>query len=149
VLPMIMEKSLQAQFMIPMAVSLGFGTLFSSTISLILVPSMYRISVDIGDMLGRLFSTGATTAPEQPELQPALAMAGVAGGSEMAPDVVAAAPAAGDGRTEWHVGLDEAYERGYKAALEGQPRQAEFELEVLAASWEAGWDDGAEEARRS
>ena len=132
--------------MIPMAVSLGFGTLFSSTISLILVPSMYRISVDIGDLLGRLFSLGAR-APEQAELQPALAVTGT-GGSEVAPDVAVAATA-GDGRTEWHVGLDEAYELGYKAALEGQPRQAEFELEVLAASWEAGWDDGAEEARRS
>lgn len=149
VLPMIMEKSLQAQFMIPMAVSLGFGTLFSSTISLILVPSMYRISADISDLLGKLFRVSAPSASEQPELQPALAMAGTGVASAETPERVATAPAAGDGRTEWHVGLDEAYELGYKAALEGQPRQAEFELEVLAASWEAGWDDGAEEARRS
>ena len=125
VLPMIMEKSLQAQFMIPMAVSLGFGTLFSSTISLILVPSMYRISADIGDFIERLFSK----AP--------------------APQVALAAGSDGSAQSEWHVGLDEAYELGFTAGRQGKPRQSNFELEVLAASWEAGWDDGTEEMRRA
>jgi len=37
--PLLLEKSLQAQFLIPMAVSLGFGVLFSTFITLILVPN--------------------------------------------------------------------------------------------------------------
>ena len=37
-LPMILEKSMQAKFLIPMAVSLGFGILFSTAIILVGVP---------------------------------------------------------------------------------------------------------------
>jgi len=37
-LPMIFEKSIQAQFLIPMAISLGFGVIFSTATTLILVP---------------------------------------------------------------------------------------------------------------
>ena len=39
--PMILETSVQAQFLIPMAISLGFGVLFSTLITLILVPTLY------------------------------------------------------------------------------------------------------------
>ena len=49
-------------------------------------------------------------------------------------------------KLQWHVGLDEAYELGHKEGLKGDvPRVSPFELEVLTASWEAGWDDGHEE----
>ncbi len=41
--PMIFEKSLQARFMIPMALSLGFGILYTTLIALIVVPSLYFI----------------------------------------------------------------------------------------------------------
>ncbi len=41
--PMILETSFQAKFMIPMAISLGFGILFATLITLILVPSLYLI----------------------------------------------------------------------------------------------------------
>jgi len=41
--PLLLEKSLQAQFLIPMAVSLAFGVLFATFITLILVPSLYSI----------------------------------------------------------------------------------------------------------
>ena len=41
VLPLIFEKSLQAKFLVPMAVSLGFGVLFSTFVTLILVPTTY------------------------------------------------------------------------------------------------------------
>ena len=37
--PMISETSMQAQFLIPMAVSLAFGILFASTLILLLVPA--------------------------------------------------------------------------------------------------------------
>jgi multidrug efflux pump subunit AcrB len=39
--PLLMEDSLSAQFLIPMAVSLGFGVIFGSVISLFLVPGAY------------------------------------------------------------------------------------------------------------
>ena len=41
--PMIFEKSVQARFMIPMALSLGFGILYTTLIALIVVPSLYLI----------------------------------------------------------------------------------------------------------
>jgi len=45
--PMIFETNMQAQFLIPMAVSLGFGVMFATAITLILVPTEYRILEDI------------------------------------------------------------------------------------------------------
>lgn len=42
-LPMILEKSVQAQFLIPMAVSLAFGILFATGIILVGVPSMMKV----------------------------------------------------------------------------------------------------------
>jgi multidrug efflux pump subunit AcrB len=45
--PLLLEKSLQAQFLIPMAVSLAFGVLFATLITLILVPSLYSILEDL------------------------------------------------------------------------------------------------------
>lgn len=46
-MPIILEKSVQARFMIPMAVSLGFGILFSTVITLALVPALYTIIEDV------------------------------------------------------------------------------------------------------
>ena len=45
--PMIFETSRQARFLIPMAVSLGFGVLFATVITLALVPSIYLIVEDV------------------------------------------------------------------------------------------------------
>ena len=45
--PIILEKSMQAQFLIPMAISLGFGILFATVITLLLVPSLYLILEDL------------------------------------------------------------------------------------------------------
>ncbi|MDY6836875.1 MAG: efflux RND transporter permease subunit [Thermodesulfobacteriota bacterium] len=44
--PMLLERSLQAQFLIPMAISLGFGVLFATGITLLLVPSLYMVLED-------------------------------------------------------------------------------------------------------
>jgi multidrug efflux pump subunit AcrB len=52
--PMILERSLQAQFLIPMAVSLGFGVLFATFITLLLVPCGYVILDDLQNLLERL-----------------------------------------------------------------------------------------------
>ena len=42
-LPLLFETSLQAQFVIPMALSLSFGILFASTITLVLIPCLYLV----------------------------------------------------------------------------------------------------------
>ena len=50
--PMIFETSVQARFLIPMAISLGYGILFATVIALILVPSLYLIVEDVRRVLG-------------------------------------------------------------------------------------------------
>jgi len=45
--PMIFETSMQARFLIPMAISLGFGILFATFITLLLVPALYLIIEDL------------------------------------------------------------------------------------------------------
>lgn len=45
--PMMLERSLQAQFLIPTAVSLAFGVLVATALTLILVPSVYVIVEDV------------------------------------------------------------------------------------------------------
>jgi multidrug efflux pump subunit AcrB len=46
-MPLILEKSMQARFMIPMAISLGYGIIFATLITLILVPTLYIIVADL------------------------------------------------------------------------------------------------------
>ena len=45
--PMIFEQSRQARFLIPMAISLGYGIVFATVITLVIVPSVYLIVDDI------------------------------------------------------------------------------------------------------
>ncbi|MGD9807955.1 MAG: efflux RND transporter permease subunit [Deferribacterales bacterium] len=45
--PMILEKSTHAKFLVPMAVSLAFGVLFTTFVALILVPCIYMVIEDI------------------------------------------------------------------------------------------------------
>ena len=45
--PMIFETSVQARMMIPMAVGLGFGVLFATFVTLLLVPALYLVTEDI------------------------------------------------------------------------------------------------------
>ncbi|MEW6428317.1 MAG: efflux RND transporter permease subunit [Thermodesulfobacteriota bacterium] len=51
-LPMITETSVQAQFLIPMAISLAFGVLFATGITLALIPSLYLVLEDLRRLLG-------------------------------------------------------------------------------------------------
>lgn len=48
--PMIFETSRQARFMIPMAISLGFGILFATCITLVIVPCLYVMLEDIANI---------------------------------------------------------------------------------------------------
>jgi len=46
-MPMLTETDMQARFLIPMAISLGFGILFATLITLILVPAIYLMLEDV------------------------------------------------------------------------------------------------------
>ena len=54
VMPLIFEKSLQAKFLVPMAVSLGFGVLFSTFVTLILVPCSYILIEKVKVLLKKI-----------------------------------------------------------------------------------------------
>ena len=60
--PLMVERSMQAAFLVPMAVSLAFGVLFATFITLILVPVSYLILDDVQRTLRRIFGSGAPTA---------------------------------------------------------------------------------------
>ncbi|MBK5099181.1 MAG: efflux RND transporter permease subunit, partial [Gemmatimonadetes bacterium] len=47
VFPMIIERSVQAQFLVPMAVSLGFGVLFATFVIMVLVPALTMLQHDV------------------------------------------------------------------------------------------------------
>jgi multidrug efflux pump subunit AcrB len=51
ILPLMLEKSLQAKFLIPCGISLAFGCLFNLVNTLVLVPNVYAILEDIKGML--------------------------------------------------------------------------------------------------
>jgi multidrug efflux pump subunit AcrB len=61
--PLLLERSVQAQFLIPMATSLAFGVLVSSVITLLVLPVSYRILEDVL----RAVRAGRPLAPPGPE----------------------------------------------------------------------------------
>jgi multidrug efflux pump subunit AcrB len=52
--PIILERSLQAQYIIPMAISLGFGILFVTAVILLVVPCLYLILDDATGLATRM-----------------------------------------------------------------------------------------------
>jgi len=56
--PLLMEPSVQAKFLIPMAISLAFGVIFATLITLVIVPVSYLILEDLLHVAGRLFRSG-------------------------------------------------------------------------------------------
>ena len=71
--PLMLEQSFQAAFLIPMAVSLAFGVMFATLITLVFVPTSYLILDDIGQGMRRLFgrdsvaddASGETPTPQE------------------------------------------------------------------------------------
>ena len=49
--PMLLETDMQARFLIPMSVSLSFGILFATVITLILIPAVYIMLEDVKRLL--------------------------------------------------------------------------------------------------
>ena len=63
--PMIFETSIQARFLIPMALSLGFGVLFATFIILLLVPAIYLILEDGKYVVIKVAGAGRSVPVEQ------------------------------------------------------------------------------------
>ena len=53
-MPLMFNTSVQAQFLVPMAVSLSFGVLFATVITLLVVPSIYLFFEDLFALRDRL-----------------------------------------------------------------------------------------------
>lgn len=68
--PMIFETSRQARFMIPMALSLGYGIVFATAITLLLVPSLYMILEDVLNYFRRANTADALATGEGVEERP-------------------------------------------------------------------------------
>ena len=83
-LPMIFESSMQARFLIPMAISVGFGILFATLIILAIVPAAYLILEDIRGLPHRLRAR-SQTQPAQEDSQKPLDQAPLDGVPQPAP----------------------------------------------------------------
>ncbi len=65
--PIVLETSMQAQFLIPMATSLAFGVAFATVITLFLIPCLYMMLEDVKALLGKpTTDTGAEVAGSAP-----------------------------------------------------------------------------------
>ena len=58
--PLMLEKSFQAKFLIPMAVSLAFGVMFATIVTLVIVPCLYMVLEDLGQAMRWLYPPRAT-----------------------------------------------------------------------------------------
>ncbi|WP_027715851.1 efflux RND transporter permease subunit [Desulfuromonas sp. TF] len=70
--PMIFETSRQARFMIPMALSLGFGILFATVIALLLVPCLYLLIDDLRIWISRFGDETSHAENALPQKEPGL-----------------------------------------------------------------------------
>jgi multidrug efflux pump subunit AcrB len=63
--PLMLERSVQAQFLIPMAVSLAFGVVLATPMTLLIVPSLYLILDDLRTLPARIRRRTAVRPPLQ------------------------------------------------------------------------------------
>ena len=66
--PLMLEESRQARFLIPMAISLAFGVIFATFITLLTVPANYLILEDIRGVILRLTGRGNLKEPDDLEI---------------------------------------------------------------------------------
>jgi len=57
--PLLLEESVSAQFLIPMAISLAFGVAFASSVTLFMVPSLYLVLDDLQGLAQRRTAHGS------------------------------------------------------------------------------------------
>jgi multidrug efflux pump subunit AcrB len=61
--PLMVNQSVQAQFLVPMATSLAFGVLFATVVTLLVVPSGYLILEDLAQLRARRSGSEALLEP--------------------------------------------------------------------------------------
>jgi multidrug efflux pump subunit AcrB len=76
--PMILETSVQARFLVPMAISLGFGILFATFIVLLLLPCQFLIVEDILNLVGKTQRKSEQATPAMLPPEPEAAFSGSA-----------------------------------------------------------------------
>ncbi len=54
-MPLMLERNFQPQFLIPMAVSITFGLLLATVLTLLLIPALYVIVKNLTSLSARLF----------------------------------------------------------------------------------------------
>ncbi len=66
-MPILTEKSVQAQFVIPMAISISFGIIFATVITLFLIPTLYMMLEDFARFRKRVknFLFGHSPTPQE------------------------------------------------------------------------------------
>lgn len=73
-IPIMAERSTNAQFLKPAVLSLSFGVLFALFVTLLLVPALYLVGQDVASALGaarqRFWPGGKVTEDSAPELTP-------------------------------------------------------------------------------
>ena len=52
--PMMLERSIQAAFLQPVVVALAFGVFFAFFVTLLMVPSLYGIGLDINEFFNKM-----------------------------------------------------------------------------------------------
>jgi multidrug efflux pump subunit AcrB len=68
--PMIFETSRQAKFLIPMAVSLGYGIVFATVVVLFLIPCLYMILEDLRSLANPSHPDSANPMSASPAVRP-------------------------------------------------------------------------------
>ena len=68
--PLMWNESLDASFMVPMAVSAGFGVLFATLVTLVLAPTAYMILDDVGRTMRGIFGRPEPEAGPAPGRRP-------------------------------------------------------------------------------
>jgi len=63
-LPLMLQGGFEAAFLLPMAISLGFGVLFATLITLIIVPTTYMLLEDMKQTLRNIFSLNESAFAE-------------------------------------------------------------------------------------
>jgi multidrug efflux pump subunit AcrB len=78
-LPLLLERSMQAQFLVPMATSLAFGVIFATLITLFMLPAGMLVLDDLARLPARLRERRGARVPDRPTA-PGLVPGGVMGG---------------------------------------------------------------------
>ena len=70
-IPLMMERSFQARFLIPMALSIVFGLAFATVLTLVLIPTLYLVYEDMRlawkRFSGKIFVAGTSSPPVETE----------------------------------------------------------------------------------